>query len=182
MMNTETVKTNYNDIVMGAPVVALIAARQWYGDAYQLSCILSEYGNLNNEQAACVISALSIRRTWAQNKSLAIQFAQDPNPQDMPIMNAHKTILHNIMTFENPFDALKGLKTNAFAHNIYGDHTRATIDVWMLRAAGLDTTKKPNKTDYLALQEIVREVASEIGESVATTQALIWIIARNGGE
>jgi len=77
------------------------------------------------------------------------------------------------------FDALKGLKTNAFARAIAGDTDAVVIDVWMMRAAGMETDS-PNKGQYLALSEAVREVASQFGITPRTAQALIWIITRGG--
>jgi hypothetical protein len=77
------------------------------------------------------------------------------------------------------FDALNGLKTNAFARAIAGDTNAVVIDVWMMRAAGMDTDS-PNKGQYLSLSESVREVASRFGITPRTAQALIWIIARGG--
>jgi hypothetical protein len=75
------------------------------------------------------------------------------------------------------FDALKGLKTNAFARAIAGDEDAVTIDVWMCYAAGLDTNA-PNKTQYRELSEAVRVIASEMKMTPRVMQALIWIIYR----
>jgi hypothetical protein len=41
-------------------------------------------------------------------------------------------------------------------------------------------TDSPNKGQYVALSEAVREVASQFGITPRTAQALIWIIARGG--
>jgi hypothetical protein len=75
------------------------------------------------------------------------------------------------------FDALKGLKTNAFARAIAGDENAITIDVWMCKAAGLDTNA-PNKTQYKELSEAVQTVSTQVGLTPRVTQALIWIIYR----
>ena len=47
----------------------------------------------------------------------------------------------------------------------------------MMRAAGMETDS-PNKTQYNAIAESVREVAAEFGITPRTAQALIWIIVR----
>jgi hypothetical protein len=77
------------------------------------------------------------------------------------------------------FDALNGLKTNAFARAIAGDADAVVIDVWMMRAAGMDTDS-PNKSQYLALSSAVATVADEFSITPRTAQALIWIIVRGG--
>ena len=76
------------------------------------------------------------------------------------------------------FDALNGQKTNAFARAISGDLDAVVIDVWMIRAAGLDASKGVNKTQYKELSEAVVKVAKEFGLTPRTTQALIWIIRK----
>lgn len=76
------------------------------------------------------------------------------------------------------FDALNGRKTNAFARNIAGDKDAVTIDVWMIRAAGMDAAKGVNDTEYRILAEVVKELAADRNMYPATAQALIWIIVR----
>jgi hypothetical protein len=75
------------------------------------------------------------------------------------------------------FDALKGLKTNAFARAIAGDTDAVVIDVWMMRAA-LMQTDSPNKSQYNMLADTVRKIAGEHGITPRTCQALIWIVKR----
>ena len=77
--------------------------------------------------------------------------------------------------------ALKGQKTNAFARAIAGDQDAITIDVWMLKAAGLDRNDT-NKTIYAELSEAVRVVAEEFAMSARDMQALIWIVYRGSAE
>jgi hypothetical protein len=77
------------------------------------------------------------------------------------------------------FDALNGLKTNAFARAIAGDSDAVVIDVWMCRAAMLDTDS-PNVGQYRMLSDAIRIVAREFGLTPRTVQALIWIIIRGG--
>jgi hypothetical protein len=77
------------------------------------------------------------------------------------------------------FDALKGAKTNAFARAIAGDTNAVVIDVWMMRAAGMETDS-PNKTQYAMLSDAVVSVAQQFGITPRTAQALIWIIVRGG--
>ena len=74
-------------------------------------------------------------------------------------------------------DALKGLKTNAFARAIFGDTDAVVVDVWMMRAAKMPTDS-PSQSQYKALTEAVETVAREFGLTPRTTQALIWIVVR----
>ena len=76
------------------------------------------------------------------------------------------------------FNALKGLKTNAFARAIAGDKDAVVIDTWMIKAAGMESSKGVNKKEYKELSLAVTEVANIVKLTPRTTQALIWIIAR----
>ena len=75
------------------------------------------------------------------------------------------------------FNALKGMKTNAFARAIAGDDNAVTIDVWMIKSAGLNKNSV-NKTEYKELVNAVNLVADELKLTPRVTQALIWIVFR----
>jgi hypothetical protein len=79
------------------------------------------------------------------------------------------------------FQALKGLKTNAFAKAIAGDEQAVVIDVWMLRAVGIEK-KTPNQTLYFELAEAVKKTAFDFGMTPRAMQALIWIVVRGSAE
>jgi hypothetical protein len=79
------------------------------------------------------------------------------------------------------YDALKGLKTNAFARAIAGDEQAVVIDVWMLRAVGIEK-KTPNQSQYNDLANAVKKVAFDYGMTPRAMQALIWIMIRGSAE
>ena len=79
------------------------------------------------------------------------------------------------------FAALKGLKTNSFAKAIAGDEQAVVIDVWMLRAVGIEK-KTPNQTQYWELVEAVKKTAFDFGMTPRTMQALIWIVVRGSND
>jgi hypothetical protein len=79
------------------------------------------------------------------------------------------------------YDALKGPKTNAFARAIAGDENAVVIDVWMLRAVGIEK-KSPNQTQYREMANAVTKVANELGMTPRAMQALIWIVVRGSHE
>ena len=78
------------------------------------------------------------------------------------------------------FAALKGLKTNAFAKAIAGDMSAVVVDTWMVKAAGLDSSKSLSKGKYFALASAVTAVALSMGWSNAATQAVVWCAIRGG--
>ena len=167
----------YLDLIDLATPAQIEQATQWYADAEMLALdvmrIFSNRGiDANLEQCASVVSSFSPRQRWNRNVVQALDFAHG---------NAYVGLKNNLRMAENSlvlgFDALKGLKTNAFARAIAGDENAITIDVWMCKAAGLDTNA-PNKTQYKELSEAVQIVSTQVGLTPRVTQALIWIIYR----
>lgn len=146
----------------------------WYKQANEHARSLSNMRNWTIEQSASVISAFSPRVQWERNIQLAFAYATGGEVRCLrnSIRNAQHATGYG-------FDALRGLKTNAFARNISGDLDAVTIDVWMLRPFGL---KQANKTNYRTLAEAVRVVAREVGMTPADLQALIWVRLRGKAE
>ena len=79
------------------------------------------------------------------------------------------------------YDALKGAKTNAFARAIAGDENAVVIDVWMLRAVGIEK-KSPTQSQYKELADAVTKVATKFGMTPRAMQALIWIVVRGSAQ
>jgi acyl-homoserine lactone acylase PvdQ len=156
------------------------AAKAWYSEASELALSLTAIDpDMSFDQAACVIAALSIRQTWKKNVEYAILFALGETP---PVMGAIVNILDNIMGADDPYSAMNGDKTNSFARNIAGDMEAVTLDVWMIRAAGMDSTKSLNKTQYREMSAILKDEALEYGMLPAVFQALVWIVIRGGAK
>jgi hypothetical protein len=84
-------------------------------------------------------------------------------------------------SLELGFDALRGLKTNAFAKAIAGDENAVVIDVWMCRAVGADFDS-PNQTQYIEMARAVKNVANKYSLTPRTAQALIWIMVRGSAQ
>jgi len=148
-------------------------ASVWYRDAEEIAEDVAENLDSSLEVGASVVSAFSPRERWSTNVAKAIEFSLGGTPKGLGNnlkMARESTVLG--------FSALKGDKTNAFARAIAGDHDAVVIDVWMIKAAGLDHKKGVNKTQYRELADAVREVATLRGLTPRTCQALIWIVIR----
>ena len=155
---------------------ALESASTWYGDGERIALDIAGIMGTSLEVGACVISAFSPRERWSSNVAKAYRFA---NGEDVPGLS-NNMLMANLSTAKG-FDALKGQKTNAFARAIAGDSEAIVIDVWIMRAARLDTDS-PNKTQYAEISRAVTNVAVSMGISPRTCQALIWILIRGGAE
>lgn len=168
---------NYQNITYNASAAQVEQATQWYADAEMLAhdmvSIFAARGiDANVEKCASIISAFSPRQRWARNVVQALEFAHGGTP---------KTLTNNLRMAQNAlvlgFDALRGMKTNNFARAIAGDENAVTIDVWMMRAAGMNNDS-PNLTQYRELVQAVNNTAIIEGLTPRTTQALIWIVYR----
>jgi len=171
-------ENTYRQIVNSAKASQIEQATQWYADAeavaHEIVDIYKTRGmDVSLEQAASIVSAFSPRQRWSTNVRQALRFAHgDDTMRCLPnnLKMAQRAL-------EIGFDALNGKKTNSFARNIAGDENAITIDIWMMRSAGL-TKDSPNKTDYSQLSEAIEKIAMETAMTPRTIQALVWIVYR----
>ncbi len=171
-------ENTYRQIVKSAKASQVEQATQWYADAeavaHEIVDIYKTRGmDVSLEQAASIVSAFSPRQRWSTNVRQALRFAHgDDTMRCLPnnLKMAQRAL-------EIGFDALNGKKTNSFARNIAGDENAITIDIWMMRSAGL-TKDSPNKTDYSQLSEAIEKIAMETAMTPRTIQALVWIVYR----
>ena len=173
MTYADTIRTLVRD---HATPSLLEQAATWYYDAHDVAVKVASNMSIDIERAACIVAAFSPRERWSVNvrKALSYSVGMIPSGLSNNVAMADASLVHG-------FDALKGLKTNAFARAIAGDTEAVVIDVWMCRAANLGTDS-PNKSQYRALSEAVVKVANDLGLTPRTTQALIWIIVRGKAE
>ena len=173
----DTAIRNYSVLLDSATPADIEIASKWYDDANAIANHISTLSGLDIEKSASIIAAFSPRERWNSNIRKALDFVSGLNVVGLTnnINMAYSAMVHG-------FDALNGLKTNAFARNIAGDKDAVTIDVWMIRAAGMDAAKGVNDTEYKLLSEIVKELAANRGMYPATAQALIWILIRGKAE
>ena len=157
---------------MTASLSQMEAAATWYLEAQEVAEDVAEILGVDLERGASIVSAFSPRERWATNVAKAYAFANGK-----PVSGLSNNLRMAETAKVSGFDALKGLKTNAFARAIAGDSDAVVIDVWMMRAAGMDTDS-PNVGQYKALSQAVRDAAAEFGITPRTAQALIWIIVR----
>ena len=166
----------YSEIVKNATFGQVEQASKWYVDAEKVAHEVARNLDISLEKGASVISAFSPRERWTTNvaKAVAYSLGQDVVglPNNLKMANAALTL---------GFKALNGLKTNSFAKAIAGDENAVVIDVWMLRAVGIEK-KTPNQTQYKEMADAVAKVANELGMTPRATQALIWIVVRGSGE
>ena len=170
---TEVSEHSYYQCVLQATLTQVEQASVWYNEAQEVAEDVAEILGVSLEIGASVVSAFSPRERWSSNVAKAFAFAHGK-----PITGLQNNLRMAQSAMTYGFDALIGQKTNAFARAIAGDADAVVIDVWMIRAAGLDASKGVNKTQYNTLANSVRTIAKEFGLTPRTAQALIWIVKR----
>jgi len=163
----------YMQCILQANFGQLEQASVWYHEAQEVAEDVAENLGVSLEVGASIVSAFSPRERWSSNVAKALAFSMGK-----PVSGLQNNYRMAESAMELGFDALNGQKTNAFARAIAGDPNAVVIDVWMIRAAGLDASKGVNKTQYNTLADSVRNVAKEFGITPRTAQALIWIVVR----
>ena len=169
---SDTAYFAFSDLILTATMSQVEAASVWYFEAQEVAEDVAENMGASLEVGASIVAAFSPRERWSSNVAKALAFSMNK-----PVAGLSNNLRMAQGAMVAGFDALKGMKTNAFARAIAGDTDAVVIDVWMMRAAGMDTDS-PNKGQYLALSDAVRKVASDHGITPRTAQALIWIIVR----
>jgi hypothetical protein len=164
----------FSGYIMRATLAQVEQASVWYFDAESVAREVAANMSLDLERAACIVSAFSPRERWSSNVSKALAYSVG-----LPVAGLSNNTAMADASLVHGFDALKGLKTNAFARAIAGDTDAVVIDVWMCRAANF-VTDSPNKGQYNFLADAVRDAAQLFGISPRTAQALIWIMVRGG--
>ena len=171
----ESVTSKYATLARSINGQALTDALAWYCEAQAFAKHLTTITPWSLEVAASVVSSFSPRNKWATNKAHALQFAMGVNP---------KGLRNNLRMAQAStrlgFNALNGMKTNAFARAIAGDMSAVVIDTWMIRASGLDSAKGVNKSQYATLAAAVCRVAYAMKWENAQAQAAIWCAVRGG--
>ena len=167
-----TTVANFASLIMQASVRDIELASRWYFEAEAIAREVAQNMTIDMERASCIVAAFSPRERWSVNVRKALEYSIGITPSGLSnnVAMADASMVHG-------FDALKGLKTNAFARAIAGDDNAVVIDVWMCRAAGIGTDS-PNKTQYAFISDAVTDAAALFGITPRTAQALIWIIVR----
>jgi len=166
----------YSSIAAKATFGQVEEASKWYVDAERIAEKVAENLGTTLEVGASVVSAFSPRERWSVNVARAIEFSLG---QEVTCLKNNLVMANNSLTLG--FAALKGMKTNAFAKAIAGDEQAVVIDVWMLRAVGIEK-KTPNQSQYNELVKAVKDVAFQYGMTPRAMQALIWIVVRGSSQ
>ena len=146
----------------------------WYRASQHEAQRIAELSGVTIVVAAGVIAALSPRVQWAVNVRMAEALCRTGVTGGLARSVA---AARRIMDGEDPLEVLTGPKTNAFFRAIMGDEDAAVVDVWMMRAVGLNRSKLTSK-QYEAVAAALRSAAARAGLPTAEFQAQVWTTIR----
>lgn len=173
MMNTRAAANRYSNILRTADLDTRVAGSVWYDNAHRIVIDIALAHGVTVWQSAGVMAALSPRVHWVRNVAMTHDYFATGQISGL---GRSKRAADAVMV--GGVDSLRGRKTNAFAHNLAGDQSRVTIDMWMAIAAGMDHNRAISAKDYAALSGIVTRLAHRNNLTPAQAQATIWVAVR----
>jgi hypothetical protein len=169
---------------------AKVEGRTWYDEqrefVRQTAC---DHGFSANTVAA-IVATLSPQTRWAQNVAGTIRIinafvnGDEVPPRNTTLFYRQALKAWKILQGENPSDLLTSRKIGNFWQNLAGNEQAITVDIWMLRAAGISPkVANAGVKDWIydAVSDAIREAASVVAEVPSQFQAIIWIVERGKG-
>lgn len=158
--------------------------RYWYTHARDVADAIAERASLSREQAAALIAVYSPRCSWDENIVRAEESARTGVPA--PSVNDQVSKAAAILAGEDPDPWVRGPKVRRFWHNIMGDWSHVTVDIWHVRAAtdNLEAGDREYKLTagtehrYGILEEATVRAAQAAKLTPAEFQAVVWLVVR----
>lgn len=187
-------KNNIEKIASLASETDYVEGEKWYRDARLFCYSLSKRYGLSFRKTCAILSALSPRNKWERNKIdcenlVAYLTGHSVNEPSCSTYGAMVQKAVNIFhsktdSVESMLKILNGPKIKAFFLNIYDFNSDCvTVDSWIqLIALGeyLAVDKRPSlkKTDYILIENLIKEIASTKKVKPPVMQAVLWIAFR----
>jgi len=151
--------------------------RAWYPDATALCKSIAQETGYPWQRIALAMAALSPRARWEANVRATRDAASGRTPR---VLRTNALKASALLAGARAHDTLSGIKVRSFAAAILGYRHAATIDAWMLRAAGHPAPAKASgQVKYIrACKQALAQLAREVGEDTRDLQAIVWIVAR----
>lgn len=181
-VTTRLVTDRITYTVESATMADVDAGLVWYDDLGAELLGLAQLTSYPREAVVAAFAHLSPRISFTGCKVATLaMFGGEPRPAG--VMLAPWNRARQAMDAPDPLATLKGPKVRAFARNILGDTQAVTIDIWALRVAlgdDFDPGLITRKGVYDALARCYRLAALRVGLTPRETQAITWVVARNG--
>lgn len=174
--NVRRYARRYARVIEGATPYDISQACSWYSDA-ERQCEELAYQHEIPVAVACgVVAAWSPRMPWKRNLEVADAWLRGETGLGLgsSVVRARDVMRWGISALDKPTSP----KTYNFALNLFGDTDAVTIDVHMIRAAGIDDRDAPTRVQYREMVAAIRRLARRWRMQPRDMQALIWIMQR----
>lgn len=178
--NVRRFTRRYANVIADATPYDIAQACAWYADAERDCEDLADRHGISLAKACGVVAAWSPRMPWKRNVEVASLWLQGETGLGLgsSVVRAHDVMRDGIGALDKPTSP----KTYNFALNLFGDTDAVTIDVHMVRAAGIDDRDAPTTVQYREMVAAVRRLARRYRMQPRDMQALIWIKWRGQGQ
>ena len=171
--------------VASIPDATMAAGVAWFPRCRaDLANAAREYGpaGVGQVRAAGIFAALSPRLQWKINwdamvKVLAAARDGRKSAPKTGLVDARNKAWA-IALGAKPEAVLRGPKVTRFYRALAGDDRPVTVDVWMMRAAGLDGSEAPTIRQYREIEAAVTLNALDLSIPPCGLQAAIWMHVR----
>lgn len=129
-----------------------------------------------------LLASTSINSTLRSNISLFIK-AYDQIKNNKPFTGYVPVMLMQLERLKKG-EPISGRKINNFARAMYGDPDAVVVDLWIMRAFGIDTRRKlstgrygnwtPSKKQYDAIENWIKEKAKDLKVAPRELCSMIW--------
>lgn len=180
------VSRNLEKLFNHATMEDIVNGKKWYSEAHKwCKNTTMEYDNVfSNMAVTSVLSALSPRNKWEQNKKdvykvlSAVMMGWEAENVSVCTFHSNKYKAFEIAK-GNLFIDITARKTFSFVNNISELNDKyVTIDVWHLRACFGKTMSSIGILAYEQIEKLTINKAKKLGMKGYQYQAIIWLVAQ----
>lgn len=155
----------------------------WYDEAHAWCVRLAFKHGMTTEQVAVIAASLSPRLPWHRAIDLTERILDG---EDISAFALGRRVrkAEQVLAGLDPWTVASGPKVTAFAHNLVGDYSWATIDKWSFdQVSGRDYNGQgahflERVGIYNMYSECFETVAREASLETAVMQAILWVHTR----
>ena len=161
----------------------LQAGFDWYDEAHAWCVQLAFKHGKTTDQVAAIAAVLSPRLPWHRAISLTERLLDGEDISNLALGRSVRKA-NEVLAGLDPWTVVSGPKETAFAHNLAGDLSWATIDTWSFQqVSGREYNDGGNHFleragVYNMYASCFEQVARENGIETGVMQAILWIHTR----
>lgn len=155
----------------------------WYNQQAMAIRAIGEAVGVSGNTALAVAAALAPRKQWEHAMRAigpTVPWARGAGPRPVGFYSRSLEAAKRAVLFPAvpPFDPRTAPKSADFLEALKGDRSKAVVDVWAARVAGLRVN---TLAQYRDAAQAYREAAARLGAQPRDVQELAWVAVRDWG-